>query len=497
MNASSKGLACAMAAALSFGAPAAAAAASEPAAATVVHIDAGQVAGAVPRTAIGADDPVWNSGLANPVTAQRVRQAGITDLNFDSGGQTDLYDWRTNTLRPDPDAARDTAALGGYSYNSAPPQFSFDKFEQVAGDAGAGTTVHVNYGTGTPAEAAGWVDYANNVRHYRVHDWIIGEEVYNDQYTEPDQRVPAGGVQETAAVNAGRYAQNVIAFSKAMKAVDPTIKIGVELLALAPAWLTGDTPVSTRLQYFDTWSKDVAATPGLTDAVDFADVHWLGSYSNATWTIGPELATVADIAPAITSLREKLDGNARPGHRVRIIAGEVNSAPSAMPYSGTQSNAAYLADTELTLLANGVDRVEWFGLYSALEQGSPTADLGLLSTGNCQEACEAPTGTPLPTYYGQQLVSAVARPGGLLVGASATGTVSAHAVREPDGGLGVLLVNRGADATTAQLAVSGYRAAGDAEVLQSTGTGIEHSTARPDSTLALPAYSVTVVRLHH
>ncbi|AKU17348.1 hypothetical protein [Luteipulveratus mongoliensis] len=187
---------------------------------TVVRVNAKDVVRRLPATVIGADDPVWNPGLTAPITARRIWQAGIEDLNFDSGGQTDLYDWRTNTLRPDPDAARDTAALGGYSYASAPPQYTFDQFEAVARAAGAHTTVHVNYGTGTPAEAAAWVRYANRERGYGVRNWIIGEEVYNDQYTEPDRRVPLTGGRESAAVNARCYARNVIAFSKAMKAVD-------------------------------------------------------------------------------------------------------------------------------------------------------------------------------------------------------------------------------------------------------------------------------------
>jgi hypothetical protein len=60
------------------------------------------------------------------------------------------------------------------------------------------------------------------------------------------------------------------------------------------------------------------------------------------------------------------------------------ATPGAAAYSATESNAAYLADTERTLLENGVDQVHWFALYSALEAGSPTADLGLLSTGTAR-----------------------------------------------------------------------------------------------------------------
>ncbi|AKU17347.1 hypothetical protein VV02_18310 [Luteipulveratus mongoliensis] len=225
-------------------------------------------------------------------------------------------------------------------------------------------------------------------------------------------------------------------------------------------------------------------------------MHWLGTYDNPDWTIGPELASVANIGPAIASLRRTLDTNSRQGHHVRILAGEVNSAPAAMPYSATQSNAAYLADTELALLAAGAREVHWFGLYSALQRGSPTADLGLLSTGNCQETCESPVGTRLPTYYAQQLVSAVARPGGRLIGRSTTGAIATHAVREPDGSLAILLVNRSAGPVRTRLALRGYRARGCAALLRTRGDGIQHDLVRPTDAFDLPAYAVALVQLH-
>jgi hypothetical protein len=214
-----------------------------------VRVQADRTVTGIGPGSTGADVAVWNPGFNAKVTAKRIRQAGIRTLDFDAGGVSDLYDWRTNTLRPAPDAVRDRIYGNGLDYNSMPPTFSFDKFEAVAKATGASTTVHVNYGTGTPAEAAAWVVYANRIKHDHVHNWIIGEEVYLDQYLEPDRRVPhtKDGLTKTesASVNAVRYARNVIAFSRAMEAVDPSIHIGVELFAADPAWFSG-LSISTR-----------------------------------------------------------------------------------------------------------------------------------------------------------------------------------------------------------------------------------------------------------
>jgi hypothetical protein len=70
----------------------------------------------------------------------------------------------------------------------------------------------VNYGTGTPQEAAAWVYYANIVKKYNIRFWQIGNEMENPW-------------EEGGPVNALMYAEKYLEFAKAMKQVDSTIKI--------------------------------------------------------------------------------------------------------------------------------------------------------------------------------------------------------------------------------------------------------------------------------
>lgn len=85
-------------------------------------------------------------------------------------------------------------------------------------DCGGSAVVTVNAGTGTPEMAAEWVRWtkANN---YPVSYWEIGNELegqWEQGHYRPDGKEMTGE----------KYADIYLAFAKAMKAVDPTIKVG-------------------------------------------------------------------------------------------------------------------------------------------------------------------------------------------------------------------------------------------------------------------------------
>ena len=72
--------------------------------------------------------------------------------------------------------------------------------------------ITVNFGTGTPSEAASWVNYANKVMNYGIKYWQIGNE------TE--------GTWETGGpIPTQDYVRRYIEYYTAMKAVDSTIII--------------------------------------------------------------------------------------------------------------------------------------------------------------------------------------------------------------------------------------------------------------------------------
>jgi alpha-N-arabinofuranosidase len=114
----------------------------------VLTVQADQRLATVGHESIGVNTAVWNGHLVDPGVAGQVRRAGFGELEFNGGGVMDLYHWRDGSLSPDPEAALHKAE--DLDYAAIPPRFSFDEFERAAHQVGAGTLVHVNYGTGSP-----------------------------------------------------------------------------------------------------------------------------------------------------------------------------------------------------------------------------------------------------------------------------------------------------------------------------------------------------------
>ena len=105
--------------------------------------------------------------------------------------------------------------------------------------AGAQPIITVNYGTGTPALAAAWVQDADVTNNYGIQYWEVGNEVYGngtyganweaDSHCETSLNGPAVtiGSEPSQTYDCGptQYADNVLQYISAMKAVDPDIHV--------------------------------------------------------------------------------------------------------------------------------------------------------------------------------------------------------------------------------------------------------------------------------
>jgi hypothetical protein len=445
--------------------------------------------GTIQAGAVGVNTPIWNQHLLDPSVPALLRQAGVQTLVFNGGGVSDLYHWQTATLSPDPDPRTHP-----YDYAAAylKPKIGFDQFAGVARRIGAHMLVHVNYGTGTPAEAAAWVRHANVVQHDGVRDWEVGEEVYLNGgaiavlNVEPDAH---------ADKSAAAYAQHVLAYARAMKAVDPTIHVGVGLY-----------PIAQRGNPLWAWDQTVLRIAGR--AIDFVDLHWYPLAGQANNSDKAVLASVGQIPATLRAMRALVSQYAGPStHRVQLIVGETNSAVASAPQQVSLVNALYLANTSLTLLEQGATGVDWWALHngwSGTDRGG-YGDLGLLSSGNCvagANICAPPADTPFAPYYGMQLLGTIAQAGGdLLSAASSNPLIAVHAVRRPDGTLAVLLINQDpSSAHAVHLALTGYRPGAGALVLGygkvSTGITRRRQDVPVTGIETVPPYSLTALILH-
>ncbi|MEY9854694.1 hypothetical protein ABH935_000291 [Catenulispora sp. GAS73] len=495
--------AAALAATLAAG-PAATATATADTGATpiTVTVHADRALARVPDAPIGSND--WDSdpNITNPGTGPLLNAAGLRVRELNTGPFDDVYRWRTNT----DDANPLTAALG--PDNPVPWQTWARETEQTHAQA----MIHVNYGStatdgpgGTdigPQEAAAWVRQANVVDHDGIKYWTIGEEVWgNGFYTS----FPAFEPDNHADKSPTAYGQNAVLFAKAMKAVDPSIKVGVEISPFAP---TAGQP---------DWNGPLLKAAG--SAIDFVDVHWyrrpFADTSDASLFKVP-----AQIPTEMASIKAGIAQNAGAhADHIQVIVGETNTAgfdPGIQ--SVTAPDALYAADDVATWLEQGASQVDWFNTHIGAVQdsaGSPDdpdghgyGDWGLLSSGvnscvtNAQDAkvCEPPVNTPFPAYYALSLTSRLASPGAALVQTSVSGTgntgnapIVTHAAVQHNGNLVVLIENEDPAAThTVQLNYPGYRPLPLAITYRYApgSTGIATSLGLSGSA-QLPPYSLT------
>ena len=239
-----------------------------------------------------------------------------------------------------------------------------------------------------------------------------------------------------------------------MKAVDPTIQVGLVLTAPGN-WPDGQTSATSP----QPWNNTVL--PIACAAANFVSVHWYPQgptgETDAALLAAPANgeSTPVSFTPSIPSMVSTLKSELSQycgshADAVQIMTTEHDSV-SYNPGKQTTNlvNALYLAENYLTWLSNGVTNVDWWDVHNSELTGTnddPSlygtnnyGDYGLLSVGNTDEPA---VNRPFPDYYGLQIVSKVVGPFDRIVAASSNqGLVQAFAVQKPDGSVAVLLIN--------------------------------------------------------
>lgn len=442
-------------------------------AAVNVTVNAGEGLGTIPSTAYGLNSAVWDSQMNVPQVQGLLQQAGVEMLRYPGGSYGDIYNWQDNT------------APGGY----VAPGTDFDSFMGTVKKIGAQPMLIANYGTGTPQEAAAWVQYANVTKGYGAKYWEIGNEIYGNGYYGTDWESDSHASKSPAS-----YAANVLQYASAMKAIDPTIKIGA-VLTLPGNW--PDSVVAAGDS--GDWNKIVLSAAG--SAIDFVIVHWYPSDSGVTGM----LTEPAQVAGELAQLRQEIDQYAGPnGPSIGIAMTEVNSNVD----EDTQPDALFGADTYLTALENGVFTVDWWdthngpGAISTAPDGATDFnDYGVLSSGTCVgSTCEPPLNTPFPTYYALAMLSKLGLPGDTMVRAGTDQQlIAAHAVRNANGDLSVLLVNKDpANSYQVSLRYAGFTPAAATPTVYTYGDEASSITSAAQGTAAsqvLPPYSIETIVL--
>jgi len=135
---------------------------------------------------------------------------------------------------------RGPALAGGSSsdeYDWASDPAGNSTFRSIATNLHAQVFTTVNYGTGTPAEAAAWVRSANQTNHCGFQYWEIGNECYGTWETDT-HAVPHDPYT---------YATNAAAYIQQMKAAFPAVPIKVGIVVVPGEAAMSTTRIISRL----------------------------------------------------------------------------------------------------------------------------------------------------------------------------------------------------------------------------------------------------------
>jgi hypothetical protein len=206
---------------------------------------------------VGTSDPAVRASLLSGLKA-----AGVTSLRYAEGQggiDADLQDWQGRG------ACSKKPGIPGKVANTLSPGPD-DYMQGVAKPLQLSTVYTVNYGTNPPACNAGGdpevngaslVRYTNKTKGYGIKYWEIGNEVFSN-YSETDfHDHPNSG---------DSYAMYEPAFYKEMKAVDPTIKIGVPVALSIYSYQAGfSLPVLAGASYDAVIFHNYPVTDPITD----------------------------------------------------------------------------------------------------------------------------------------------------------------------------------------------------------------------------------------
>lgn len=447
-----------------------------------------------PRT-FALNTAVWDSVFNTATTAQLLNEIDIQALRFPGGSLSDVYHWQTNKSE-------------GQNFNWAT---SFDAFANIATAVQAQVMITVNYGTGTPEEAAAWVQYANVTKNLGIKLWEVGNENYGSWEADNNNR------PHDPVTYANRFKQYV----QAMKAIDPTIKIGAVVQASedSDANYADETVVNPRTgTSHKGWTAVLLSTLnslGVTpDFVSFHRYEQGPGGENDAYLLNSSATWKNDAASIRQMLNDYLGAS---GPQVEINCTENNSVYTDPGKQSTSLvNGLFLADSIGNLMKTEFNSLFWWDLRNGQDSSknnSPSlygwrnyGDYGIVNGAN-----PAGPADRYPTFYIYKLLTHFSRGGETVVPASSDfNGLAAYAVRAADG-VRVLVINKNRTETlNGSITLNGFSPAPQAQLYRygipqdeaaHTGSGsadVESaSLSIPGKTFtySAPPYSATVITL--
>jgi len=289
-----------------------------------------------------------------------------------------------------------------WGYDSDPDALTFSRYVPEARDVHANVMVTINYGTGTPALAGGWL-----AKIHADHDPVTAVEIGNEPYgcSSPDKEITVGPVWDTSyepnvpsrcpyqqygggSPGLRQFARSYIAhapaFIRAVHKADPDVKI-VLPYAISPPGDGGHV-----------WNHAVMAA---LQGYQGINVLWYPSHSWDNPSSQTALSWLTQIPARAADIKADLREYAP---KAFWMIGENNIANHPTWAVCTPMSAVFAAGSALSWLAEGARNVNWWGESD-----------GNNSYGHCRNRDFSMfdlTGYPLPPYPGFLLASKLAQP---------------------------------------------------------------------------------------
>ena len=519
----------------------------------VVTVDATRVVRAVNPHVIGVNLAWWDTNLTTQRTKQMVQDAGLNFFRFPGGSSSDEYHFN------DPP-----------SYNGRGTAATFANFIASVNGQGVAT---LNYGTGSPQEAAAWLAYLNaspsdatpigpgqrwnpttalwEQRDYKTAGYWAGLraavplaandglnflrvgraapfglhyfEVGNEEYGSWEVDHHGEGGDTGAPHDPATYAAFAKRFADYAAQIDPTISIGIDSGSVGTdtGWTARVLRAGQAIGFVPGFVSDHLYMQGPGQESDFYLLRQTVSNPSGQNATDPHHWGLR--ATGYRNLLRRNLGAAADG--VELLATEYNTVYSD-PGKQTTSlvNGLFTADSIGALLQTEYNGANFWDLRNGWDTTNNNSaslygwrqggDYGMLGSGS-GSAPSTGTYVPYPTYFAHQLLSKMVLGGESVVSAHGDdANISAYAVRQRNGGLDLLVINK--NPTTdlpQQVQVQGFRPAATARIWrygkvedtaqsQTTDghaaltTAILPLSAAPGGfSYTFPPYSMTVIEL--
>jgi hypothetical protein len=440
--------------------------ATEPAV-THITVNAGQVVRIADARMFGMNGAIWDTNLDSASTLNALNNMGVRAMRFPGGSDSDEYHWLTN---------RQNGANFTWTMSTA-------RFIHLVTNANLQTMITLNYGTGYTNEAAAWVAYVNaatnnptplgtdasgfdwNTAGYwaslraaaplgandgqnflRISRatplgfkyWEIGNEVYGNWETDTN----------TSPRDPFTYAMRARDYISLIKAVDPTVHVGVVATPGDDSFANYTNHPATNLRTglpHNGWTPVMLATlksQGVTP--DFLIHHSYPQYSGAESDEGLLLSTTGWASDAAALRQEIADYFGSSGSNIELVCTENNSVSSN---PGKQSvslvNGLFMADSLAQLMQTELNGLFWWNYENGGFSFGGNTNASLYGWRLYGDYAVVEGTTNLPPYYALKLMKSFVQAGDTVIGAASDYVLLAsYAARRQDGSLTILTINK-------------------------------------------------------